>query len=143
MKEKVFIDSDIILDVLSDRKNFVEAAAELLELGYCGKISLFTTAVILSNVFYVIRKTVGVETAKKNLQKLRLLLHILPITEEIVDLSLHSQFSDFEDGLQYFTARKHNIPTLITRNVRHYKVTDMIVETAEEYIIRHNDFLVY
>jgi predicted nucleic acid-binding protein len=134
MTEKIFIDSDIILDVLAEREGFVDAAAELFEFGHSNKIELFTTPVVLANVFYILRKTSTNEKAKKNLQKLRLIIHILSINEKIVDLSLNSQFSDFEDGLQYFTAKENNISVLITRNIKHYKVDDMIVETAEEYI---------
>jgi predicted nucleic acid-binding protein len=134
MIEKIFIDSDIILDVLAERDKFVEAAAELFELSHLNAIELFTTAVVLANVFYMLRKTSGSEKAKKNLQKLRLIIHVLPINEKAVDLSLNSQFNDFEDGLQYFTAKENNISKLITRNIKHYKADDMIVETAEEYI---------
>ncbi|MDR2618409.1 MAG: PIN domain-containing protein [Treponema sp.] len=132
--EKIFIDSDIILDVLAEREEFVEGAAELFELSHLNKVELFTTAVVLANVFYMLRKTSGIEKAKKNLQKLRLIIRVLPIDEKIVDLSLNSQFNDFEDGLQYFAAKENNISILITRNGKHYKVDDIIVETAEEYI---------
>jgi predicted nucleic acid-binding protein len=134
MTEKIFIDTDIILDVLAERDDFAEAAAEVFELGHVNKIELFTTAVVLANVFYMLRKTSGIEKARKNLQKLRLIIHVLPIDEAVVDLSLNSQFTGFEGGLQYFTARANNISKLITRNIKHYKVDDMIIETAEEYI---------
>jgi predicted nucleic acid-binding protein len=134
MTEKIFIDSDIILDVLAGRDEFFEAAAELFELGHLNEIKLFTTAVVLANVFYMLRKISGVEKARKNLQKLRLIIHVLPVDEKAVDLSLNSPFNDFEDGLQYFTAKKNNISKLITRNIKHYNVDDIIVETAEEYI---------
>jgi predicted nucleic acid-binding protein len=82
----------------------------------------------------MLRKTTTIEKARKNLQKLRLIIHVLPIDEKVVDLSLNSSFNDFEDGLQYFTAKENNISKLITRNIKHYKVDDMIIETAEEYI---------
>ena len=134
MTEKIFIDSDIILDVLAERDEFVEVAAELFELAYLNEMELFTTAVVFANVFYMLRKISGIEKARKNLQKLRLIIHVLPIDEKLVDLSLNSQFKDFEDGLQYFTAKQNNISKLITRNIKHYKVDDIIIETAEEYV---------
>jgi predicted nucleic acid-binding protein len=134
MKEKVFVDSDIILDVLLERKPFVEPAAELLDLGQAKSVDLFTSAVVLANTFYVLRKTIGFEEAKKNLKKLRLLLHVLPIHESTVDAALGSKFSDFEDGLQYFSAKENSISTLITRNIKDYKVKDLVIQTAEEYV---------
>jgi predicted nucleic acid-binding protein len=132
--EKVFIDSDIILDLLLRRDPFALSAAELFELGSNTTVQLYTTAVILSNVFYVLRKSSGNEKAKKRLYDLRSIVHILPIDEKIVDFGLASEFSDFEDSLHYFAAKENEIPVLITRNTKDYKVKDMAVQTAEEYI---------
>ncbi|GHV46619.1 PIN domain-containing protein [Spirochaetia bacterium] len=134
MTEKVFVDSDIILDLLLRRDPFALPAAELFDLGSNNKIKLFTTAVILSNVFYILKKSSGNERAKIRLYELRSILHILPIDEKIIDWSLASEFSDFEDGLQYFAAKENGVCVLITRNTKDYKVKDMAVQTAEEYI---------
>jgi predicted nucleic acid-binding protein len=134
MKEKVFIDSDIILDVLLERKDFYEFSAEIFDLGIAKEITLFTTAVVFANVFYFIRKKYGMEKSKEILRQLRLFISVLPIEEKIVDMALNSKFGDFEDGLQYFTSKDHHITILITRNGRDYKEKDIMIQTAEEYI---------
>jgi predicted nucleic acid-binding protein len=134
MKKRIFIDSDIILDLLAHRKPFYNHAAELFTFAYNNKIELYTTAVVLANVFYILRKLIGNEAAKQQLKDLRLLVNILEITANIVDMSLDSKFSDFEDGLQYFTAKENNLLAIITRNGEDYKVKDVIIQTAEEYI---------
>jgi predicted nucleic acid-binding protein len=134
MNEKIFIDSDIILDVLMDRKPFYESSAGILALGIAKEADLFTTAVVLANVFYFIRKKYGIEEAKEQLRKLRLFINIVSVEEKAVDMALNSQFNDFEDGIQYFSAKENDISILITRNIRHYKAGDIFVETAEEYI---------
>jgi hypothetical protein len=59
---------------------------------------------------------------------------VIPIDESDVLLALESDFSDFEDTMQYFSVRASNIDTIITRNVTDYKVTDIHIKTAEEYI---------
>jgi predicted nucleic acid-binding protein len=132
--EKVFIDSDIILDLLLHREPFALPAACLFELGSTEKVQLVTTALILANVFYVLRKSSGNERAKMRLHELRSIVRIVPIDEKIVDFGLSSPFSDFEDSLQYYAAKEHGIPTLITRNIRDYRGSDIAVQTAEEYI---------
>jgi predicted nucleic acid-binding protein len=137
--EKVFIDSDIILDLLLRRDPFALPAAELFELGSTNTVRLHTTAVILANVFYILRKSSGNGKAKTRLYELRSLVHILPVDEKTVDLGLASVFSDFEDSLQYFAAKENEIPVLITRNTKDYKVKDMAVQTAEEYIKSRED----
>ncbi|GHV23031.1 PIN domain-containing protein [Spirochaetia bacterium] len=134
MKKQIFIDSDIILDLLAQRKPFYDHAAELFTIAYNSKIELYTTAVVLANVFYILRKTKGNEGAKRQLKDLRLLVNVLPINTNIVDMSLNSKFSDFEDGLQYFTAKENNLLAIITRNGEDYKIKDIIIQTAEEYV---------
>jgi predicted nucleic acid-binding protein len=136
MSKKIFIDSDIILDLLAERKLFYDNAAKIFTLAYNKEIELYTMAVVMANVFYVLRKIKGNAETKKRLNELRLLVHILPINENIVDAALHSKFTDFEDGLQYFTAKENDISVIITRNTNDYrtKEADIIVQTSDEYI---------
>ena len=136
MSSKIFVDSDIILDLLSERKLFYDNAAKMFTLAYNKKIELYTTAVVMANVFYVLRKIKGNTETKRQLKELRLLVNILPISENIVDAALNSKFTDFEDGLQYFTAKENNISVIITRNINDYKTkdVDIIVQTSDEYI---------
>jgi len=59
----------------------------------------------------------------------------------LIDMTLNSKFSDFEDGLQYFTAKNSNIHTVITRNVKDYKDKSVSVQTPSEYIKANGKFL--
>ena len=141
MKRKIFVDSDIILDLLAKRDLFYTHAAELFTLAYKGKIELYTTALVLANVFYLLRKINGQTEAKRQLKDLRLLINILPISENIVDMSLNSIITDFEDGLQYFAAKENNLLAIITRNKNDYKIKDIIIQTASDYIQMHKETL--
>lgn len=134
MNKKVFIDSDIVLDLLSKREPFYEYAAEVFTLGDTKKIELITTSLVFANVYYILRKIVGIEKAKELLRKLRLMISVVPVEEKIIDLALNSSFSDFEDSLQYFTARENGIKILLTRNIKDYKEKDIIVQTPQEYL---------
>ena len=134
MTPKIFADSDVILDLLAMRAPFYDDSAKIFVLAHKKKIEIYTTAVVLANVFYILRKFNGNEEAKKQLKNLRLLVRILPISENIIDMTLNSKFSDFEDGLQYFTAQSGNIHTVITRNVKDYKEKGIAIQTPAEYI---------
>ena len=134
MNKKIFIDSDIILDVLAKRDAFYKAAAEILEMGYAKKLDLYTTAIVLANVFYILRKKYGIEKSIETLKKLRLIVKVLPVNEKTVDEVLVSKFKDFEDGLQYFSAKENGIQVIVTRNVKDYKGKDVQAQTAEEYL---------
>ncbi len=134
MNKKIFIDSDIILDLLCQRQPFYNFAAEVFTLGDEKKIELVTSSLVFANVYYILRKILGIEKAKELLRKLRLIINIISVEEKSVDLALNSRFSDFEDGLQYFTARENNINILLTRNIKDYKEKDLIIQTPEIYL---------
>jgi predicted nucleic acid-binding protein len=124
--------------VLAEREPFYEYAAEIFDLGYEKKLELFTSPVILANVFYFLRKKYGIDKSKELLKKLRLIMNVLPIDEKTVDNSLDSKFSDFEDGIQYFSAKENGITVIITRNIKDYKEKDILAETSGEYIKNYN-----
>ena len=139
MNKKLFVDSDIILDVLAQRDMYYESAAEIFDLGYAKKLDLYTTAVVFANVFYIIRKKFGMEKSREYIKNLRLIIKVLPINEKIVDEALSSKISDFEDGLQYFSAKENRIPIILTRNIKDYKEKGIIAQTAEEFLKIHSN----
>jgi predicted nucleic acid-binding protein len=134
MSKKLFVDSDIILDLLAKRSLFYDDAAKIFAWAYKRKIELYTTVVVLTNVFYIIRKINGNDKSKEQLQDLRLLVKILPIDENIVDAALSSKFGDFEDAIQYYAAKEQNLFGIITRNIKDYKIKDIMVQTSKEFV---------
>lgn len=129
----VLIDSDIILDLLAKRKPHYIHAARLFALIADKKIAGFTTPVIISNINYVLSKLRNKDEARSLLRKLRLLLNIIEVNEKTVDLALESDFKDFEDAVQYYAARQHQINFIVTRNIKDYKLSAIKVVSAEEY----------
>jgi predicted nucleic acid-binding protein len=70
MSKKLFVDSDIILDLLALRPSFYEDSAKIFTLAYRKKIELYTTAVVFANVFYILRKINGSNKSKQQLKAL-------------------------------------------------------------------------
>ena len=56
-------------------------------------------------------------------------------TESVIDKALNSDFSDFEDAIQYYTALEYGIPVILTRNIRDYKKASIVVQTPESYLV--------
>lgn len=132
--EKVYIDTDIILDLLMKREPFYLSAAKLFKLIENNKISAFVSSLIFSNLYYIIKKSEGKEKAKNSLKKLKLLVKVLPVDEKIIELGLSSSFNDFEDSIQYYVAIENGLKNLITRNLDDYKKSKINIFTAEEFI---------
>lgn len=134
MSRTLFVDSDVILDVLEKREPFYDYSAQILTLGDEKKVQLFTTSLVIANVYYIMRKHLGIQKAKENLRKLRIIVNVMSVNEKEVDLALNSELSDFENALQYFTALNNKIDFIITRNTKDYKNPKLIAQTPQEYI---------
>jgi predicted nucleic acid-binding protein len=136
MKHKLFIDTDIILDIFAKRKPFYNPAAQLFALIDEKKVDAFTTPVVFSNLFYILSKLKSRNFAHSSLRKLRLLLTIIQVDEKVIDLALNSEFKDFEDAIQFYAAKFHDLDFIITRNVKDFVSKEIVVLTAEDYIER-------
>ena len=131
---KVFVDSDVILDLLARRIPHFHCAALLLTFADMGKIQVFTSPTVFCNVFYILRKELGIQRAKSALRKLRLIVKITDSAEKTVDCALNSDFSDFEDAIHCYTAKGHQIETILTRNIKDYKSAGITVQTPELFL---------
>ena len=131
---KIFVDSDVILDLISHRDPFYNSAAHLFTMVDSGKVTAYCSPLIFSNLYYILKRQKDKEFALSSLRKLKLLLQIVTINERIIELSLTSNFNDFEDEIQYYSARESGINYLITRNKSDYKVSDIIICSADEFL---------
>lgn len=132
---KVFVDTDVILDLLARRIPHFHFSAVLFTFAEMKKLELYTTPLILANTFYILRKQLGNDSAKNAIRKLRILLHLIDSTESVIDKALNSEFSNFEDAIQYYTALEYQIPVILTRNIRDYKKASVIVQTPVSYLV--------
>jgi hypothetical protein len=74
------------------------------------------------------------KSALKSLRKLKTFINVLPTDERVIEQSSNSDFSDFEDAIQYFTSVNNGINLIITRNTKDFKKGKISISTAEEFI---------
>ncbi|MCA0446086.1 MAG: PIN domain-containing protein [Bacteroidetes bacterium] len=135
MKNRLFFDTDVILDIALDRKPFSEFGATLLSQVESNHFSGFTSSVIFSNVYYIHRKLASHAAAISFLRKLRLILTVLPVDDMVIQTALESDLKDFEDSIQYYAALKNKMDFIITRNVNDFKGSQIPVHTPEEFLL--------
>lgn len=131
---KIFVDSDIILDLLAKREPHYLHAAKLFTRIDLKEVVAYTSPIVFANLHYLLKKLTTNAAALKNLRKLKTLINVLPTDEKVVEQSLNSEFNDFEDAIQYFTAVNNGITLIITRNKSDYKKSKIDVLTAEEFL---------
>ncbi len=131
--DKILIDTDVILDFFFDRKPFSEDASKILSLCESGTLEGFVTPVMLSNAYYLLRKTASHQKVIDNLKMLMNILEVSSINKKTVLDALNSDFKDFEDALQNYSAQNEKeIRVIVTRNIKDYKKSRLAVMTPED-----------
>lgn len=133
----VFVDSDIILDLLLAREQKVYSLA-LFQLCFEQHCNLVTTPIVIANVHYIAAKQLKTKTIIENLKKLKKIIRLIHVSDYSFVKALDSDFADFEDALQYFAAVEARVNYIVTRNKKDYKKSKIPVLTAEEFIKREN-----
>ncbi|WP_312194698.1 type II toxin-antitoxin system VapC family toxin [Epilithonimonas vandammei] len=133
--KKVFLDTNIIIDFLGEREGFYKYSAKILTLADQKKIKVYTSPSSISNVFYVLAKYENSKTALEKIRKFKLLCSMSVMDDEVVEKAIHSNFKDFEDAMQYFSALASNCNIIITRNEKDFKNAMIPVMNAESYLL--------
>jgi predicted nucleic acid-binding protein len=134
--ENLLIDTNIIIDLLAKRKNFYPEAQELFTLADEQRVKLYISSLTFANTHYLLSKELNSNETRKVLIKFKLLVSILPLDDRILELALSSDFNDFEDAIQYYTAIENKLDMIITRNKKDFKASELPVFTANEYLYR-------
>ena len=131
---KLFLDTNIVLDLLAYRMPFYTEAAKLFSLADKKKLKLSISALCLADGNYILLKQNPDLEVRNILRKFKVLVNLLPLDDKITDLALNSEFRDFEDAIQYYTAIEHDQEIIITRNHPDFKESKLPVMTAGEFI---------
>lgn len=132
--KKVFVDTNVVLDLLAAREPHFKSAALLFSLVEKGSIEGHLSSLSFSHLAYVLQKTDQRHEAIHLLRTLKPLVRVLPVTSRVIDLALASRFKDFEDAVQYYTALEGRVQVLVTRNVRDYSSAEITVCTPDEFL---------
>ncbi len=134
------IDTDVILDFFFDRKPYADDSTIILSLCEHGRITGFITPVIISNTYYLLRRTAKHEKVIEKIKQLLTITHVLKMDRFVIEKALNSGFKDFEDALQNYAAMNYGeIEVIVTRNVKDYKKSEIGVLTPETFVKSFTD----
>lgn len=132
--KKIFVDTNILLDLLFQRRGFFLDAKRLFNYSKSRNIDIFISAISINTIYYLLQKKFTKEHSKHLLEYIYDITDILPFDENIIFLAHQSSFKDLEDAFQYFTAKEHHIPLLITRNIKDFAVDDLSVLSPQQFL---------
>ena len=131
---KLFLDTNVVMDLMAYRTPFVYDALRIFQLGSNGTHQLFASDLTFANVAYLLRKSMTLDELYSKLSILRTYLQVAGMGEEAVDEALRLRHKDFEDALQYASARQIQVDCIITRNKKDFIISDIPVWTPDEFL---------
>lgn len=133
--KKLFIDTNMLIDFLTERKPFDLDAGKIFSLAEHNLVICGVSALSIAKTHYHLLKLMKPTAANEVLRRFKLLLQVHPMTEKLIDLGLNnSEFNDFEDSLQYFTSLEFGYEIIITRNQKDFKNSILPVLSPNQFL---------
>ena len=134
MTKTVFVDTNILIDVLSHRKDFYEDSAAVWALSEKGDIQGYISAISFNNIYYLIRRNSNRSTARKKMVILRDIFNIVALDQQVINQAIDSDIADFEDAIQYFSAVHINAECIITRDKKDFANSEIAIISPTEFL---------
>ena len=131
---KLLIDANILLDVLMNRKEFVQDSSLVWKLCETQQAEGYVSALTVANIIYVMRKELNPGKIEKVLRMLNLIFEIIELAPADLLHAGESRWSDFEDALQSAAAERVHADYIITRNIRDFKKSRIPAYTPTELL---------
>ncbi|GLR15986.1 type II toxin-antitoxin system VapC family toxin [Portibacter lacus] len=133
----VFVDTNVIIDLLAKREPFYHESLKLFSLADSNQIELTVSALSLVNTHYILNDVMKLKDARSIIGKFKVLVESHALNDKVVDLALNDlNFKDFEDGIQYYTALESNANSIITRNLKDFKHSKIPVMSPKEFLAK-------
>jgi predicted nucleic acid-binding protein len=131
---KVFVDTNVLLDVLARREPFYSDAARIWSLAERGRIEALVSVISFNNVYYVVRRASNRKSAERSLRLMRGIFTPVPLSVQILNQAIDAGYADFEDAIQFHSAIHAAADCLITRDGDHLPATDLPVISPAAFL---------
>lgn len=129
----IFLDTNVLIDFLADRKPFSVEAAKLFNYSFKKKVTIYVAAVSYNNIYYILRQSCTHSETIKILAELQDWTEAIDVSKDVIRKALKSEFKDFEDAIQYNCAKTLNkIDCIVTRDTKDFKTSSIPTMTPKE-----------
>lgn len=136
--KSIFLDTNVIIDFLGEREPFYTSVAKVVTLADKKKIKLFISPISITTVHYILSKYESQASALEKIRKFKIISEISIVNEKVIEKAINSNFKDFEDAVQYFSAIESKCDFILTRNEKDFKNALIPIMNAETYLIGLN-----
>jgi predicted nucleic acid-binding protein len=133
--KKVFVDTNILVDLIADRRPFSKFAINIFSKAEERKIKLYTSSHSIATTHYLLKKYIDEKELRDVLHSILDYLNIVAINLDVIKKGLKSKHKDFEDALQIISAYSiDKLDCIVTRNIKDFKGCEIPVLTPDELI---------
>lgn len=126
---KLLIDTNVILDVVLERKTWLRDSAEILNAISTGRARGFVAGHGLTTIYYVHAKTNGRAAAATAIGDVLQICEVVPLTTGDFQRALALGLNDFEDAVTAATALAIGADYLVTRNEKHFRNVQVVARS--------------
>jgi predicted nucleic-acid-binding protein len=130
----VLFDTDVLLDVLAQRQSFIVASARSLNTVTQPQVQGYVSGHAVTNIFYILHRQVGSETARELLSNLLQHLQVDGVTDEVIRAALQSSITDFEDAVTSEAGSAAGVEVIVTRNTSDFAASSIPAVLPEEFL---------
>lgn len=130
----ILVDTNILLDVIQERKPHDAPAARLWKLAEERTITAYVSAISFNNIYYIARKQIGSDRALDAIKLIRHIFQLVPLDEPVIDRAIANPGADFEDAIQAAAAARIGADYVVTRDIADFEPTGVPAVTAEEFL---------
>lgn len=135
--KNVFLDTNILMDILANRQPFYKSSSEIYMLGLKKQIFFYTSSNTILTLHYLLKKFINEDNIRKSLDEITSVVSIIPVDINIIRKSLKSSHKDFEDAIQITSAQSiHNMDCIVTRDLKDFKNSEIKVFTPDEFLTK-------
>lgn len=130
-----FLDTNVLIDFLANRKPFARDAAKLFNYGLKNELTIYVAAVSYNNIYYILKQTNTHRATIAVLAELQEWTTGIAVDQQIIRNALKSDFKDFEDAIQYHCALGiSQLDGIVTRDTKDFKTSTLAVFTPLEAV---------
>ena len=133
---KVLIDTNVILDVLCNRPDFIEDSSKIWKYCEIDKIDGYISALSIPNIVYILRKELTPKKTQQIIQQIMMIFNVVELKSSDLKSAAEMLADDFEDAIQMCCASRIKADYIITRNIRDFKNSKIIALKPSELLER-------
>ncbi len=134
MMQRPLVDINVLMDVLTERRQFFEEAARFWTAVESADPRAVVSADSFSTIFYLLSRHQSREAALRGLHAVQAAFEIVPLTEQVIRDALDSPIRDFEDAVQYHSALVGGADCIVTRDKRDFRGGDLPILSPGEFL---------